>query len=41
MTNLLLLPEKRLPLPPFLYALVLAEGDPGHPAFTLLPPPSS
>ena len=26
------------PFPPFLYAIVLAEGDPGHPAFEDLPP---
>ncbi len=27
------------PLPPFLYALVLAGGDPSHDAFSVLPPP--
>jgi serine/threonine-protein kinase len=26
--------------PAFLYALVLAGGDPGHPAFAALPPPT-
>ena len=28
------------PFPAFLYALVLAGGDPGHPAFASLPPPT-
>ncbi len=32
--------KKATPLPSFLYAIVLAGGDPRHPAFSGLPPPS-
>ncbi len=28
------------PFPPFLYAIILAGGDPDHPAFAVLPPPN-